>query len=163
MDDGLLRSQILDANYKTQNSFPYNLSAKPTLKYRPDAETHMPPTIDPQTYAPISAAVLNAHKERQEIRGRLRRHYWKLAYHPKHGVKFNELLADPMIARWDTARSVWHLEQTIQPFGPFTKRRSWMILGSIMAFTYWNWAYEPYGRNANKSVIDFVAEGKFDW
>lgn len=90
---------------------------KPRLNYKPSAGISMPPTIDPNNWKVISASESLAHQERQEIRGRLRREFWKKLYDPVHGKHFNVVNTDKQSVNWLRSRTVWHIRGTFQPTG----------------------------------------------
>jgi len=133
---------------------------KPTMSYKPCERTTMPPTIDANNFVKPTASELLAHKERQEIRGRLRRHYWNLAYHPTSGKYWDPMLGDPMISKYAHARSVWHVEECFQLKGIFRNKMGMLALSCIGAFAYYTFNYDPFNKNVNKSIVDWVVEGK---
>jgi len=133
---------------------------KPTMNYKPCERTTMPSTINPDNFVQPSQSELLANKERQEIRGRLRRHYWNLAYHPVNGKHWDPMIGDPMISKYSHARSVWHIEDTFQLKGIVRNKAGMFALSCIGAFALYAFNCDPWNENTQKSIVDWVVEGK---
>lgn len=80
---------------------------RPTIDYKPSELNPYPPEIDPNNWTELTKEEIKAHEERLAIRGRMRRHFWQLAYHPKHDIHFKPALADPAIKRYENAQAVY--------------------------------------------------------
>jgi len=125
---------------------------KPRLNYKA-TKTSMPPTIDPNNWKPISASEMLAHQERQEIRGRLRREFWKKLYDPVLGKYFNNVNTDKQCVNWLRARTVWHIRGTFQ----MTGKGAWNAMALGIAFPiaciYFGLNHDPVRKGKHASII----------
>uniref|UniRef100_A0A6F9DI40 NADH dehydrogenase [ubiquinone] 1 beta subcomplex subunit 4 n=1 Tax=Phallusia mammillata TaxID=59560 RepID=A0A6F9DI40_9ASCI len=125
---------------------------RPRLNYRPSPVSTMPPTIDPNNWTPITAKELKAHKERLEIRGRLRREYWMKLYHPTNYKFFNPLLTDKAYTHFTRAKSVYHLKETLQ----LSKTSVNSVIICLLIPAVYIWAAIKY--DPNRSRFDSVVK-----
>jgi len=125
---------------------------KPRLNYKATI-TSMPPTIDPNNWKPISASEQIAHQERQEIRGRLRREFWKKLYDPVLGKHFNSTNTDKQAVNWYRARTVWHIRSTFQPTGKGGLSAMFVGLGLPIILLWVSHNYDPMRAGKFDSII----------
>uniref|UniRef100_H2ZIW6 NADH dehydrogenase [ubiquinone] 1 beta subcomplex subunit 4 n=1 Tax=Ciona savignyi TaxID=51511 RepID=H2ZIW6_CIOSA len=99
---------------------------RPRLNYKTNAWTSMPPTIDPKNWTEILPEEQRKHNQRMELKGRMRRHYWKLSYHPTNGKWFCAPMSDPSVIRHNWVNSVWHISSSMKA----TPRLMFYIFGA---------------------------------
>jgi len=153
------QGDVLKRSRQINNTF-LRFCLRPTIDFQDSEKGHIPATIKPSNFVPPTPQELLAHQERQEIRGRLRRKYWKLAYDPVNGKYWNPNVSDPMVTRYHTARSVWHLEHTVKLSDTFRSNRFFLLgLFGLMGASVYYTLYGSFRDHERKSVVKMVQEG----
>ena len=129
----------------------YWSSLRPRLDYRTNRLCSMPQTIDPKNWTPITPEEQRAHRERQAIRGRLRREYWTKAYHPEHWQHFYVGTTDKALVRYGRLKTVWHMKEVVTTSGTMPLKA--LLFAAILPLVFATGCYH-YHKPTTPSIFE---------